>query len=110
MAGVEHCEHCNRNLPLGEAGLCDDCAGDEAPAPGHRFYLGAHLTFIVDDDGNVTGLEICPYQEHPVADDYQEREPRPSDAELSEVWNKANEKLWEFSATERLPEGITWEV
>jgi hypothetical protein len=77
--------------------------------PTFRFYQGAHLTYITDAEGAVVGIEILPYQEMPVADEYQEQEPYPTEEELEAVCEKASALCWQFSPLDNLPAGISWE-
>jgi hypothetical protein len=88
-----------------------DVATETEETTTYRFYLGAHLTFITDAEGTVVGLEISPYQEEPVTNDYQEgaAEDAPVE-EMEEVRHFAMEKDFAFPALDNLPAGITWEV
>lgn len=77
----------------------------------YRFYLGAHLVFITDEEGTVVGLEISPYQEEPCTNDYQEGAAEDASVEeMEEVRHLAMEKDFDFAALRNLPAGITWEV
>lgn len=73
------------------------------------FYLGAHLTFTVDESGKVIALEIMPYSDSPVCENYPDWVG--DDLELVDpIEELASNQGWAFAPLNQLPEGIRWEA
>ena len=82
------------------------------PAPMPRltvpYYLGAHLTFHVEPlTTRVVRLEIMPYQEDPICEEWPEGI---TENEREELDQAMFDQGWSFPALGQLPDGITWEV
>lgn len=77
-----------------------------------EFYLGAHLTFTVDETGKVTHVAIMPYQEPPSCESRPDWAGDYDDSDGADIVDVIEERAGELGWTlpTALPDSFSWEL